>query len=314
MRRSFLFTVLFVIGLVIPTGNALADGAVIAFYTLNQTAADLTGFNPDALITNAPYEDGGVYLNGKYVGTEPDGSMVRTPSVAALDFSAMSVRVDFKISEWPANSRPILFCGSSWRWMGASLTSGGHLTLDYNGFNGPSSSETVSLDVWHTLAMVHDGTTGHLILDGVEVASQNFVPTHGDDRRFITHNGGNGTAFMGHIRNLVVYNGVVQFVAGVGDGDFPVVVNGLRNYPNPFNPATTIAFALQTPATASLTVFDLSGRIVQTLLRDEFLGSGPQGFVWRGTDSRGREMPSGTYFYRLDAGNYSETNRMVLVK
>jgi len=142
--------------------------------------------------------------------------------------------MDFKVSDYPSWQRPILYCGSSWRWMGATMTSGGELFINYNGYTGPASVETVTLDVWHTLAMVNDGTTGHLLLDGQEVASQDFIPNDGNDRRFVTHNGSNGTSFKGHVRNLAVYNGVVNFVAGVGEGT-PSEGHLLRNYPNPFN-------------------------------------------------------------------------------
>jgi hypothetical protein len=313
--RIYLLSIfVFVTCLTLLTGAALAEGTTIAFFTLNQTATDLTGLNGDANILNAPYEDGGVYLNGKYVGSDPDGSMVQTPYVTLLDFAAMSVRVDFKVSEWPSFSRPILFCGPNWRWMGASMTTGGEVYLSYNGTVGPGSIEPVSLDVWHTLAMVYDGTTGHLILDGVEVASKDFIPTHGNDRKFVTHNGGYGTSFKGHVRNLVVYNGVVQFVTGVFGDETPGAVHALGNHPNPFNPATTITFALSATTTTSLRVFDLSGRFVQMLLNEEMLGRGEHELVWSGTDVHGRKMPSGTYFYRLQAGDYTETKRMTMLK
>lgn len=86
------------------------------------------------------------------------------------------------------------------------------------------------------------------------------------------------------------------------------------SYPNPFNPATTITFALPAPAIVSLGIFDVSGRFVQTLLTGEMLEQGVHERVWNGTDSRGRLMPSGAYFYRLDAGEYQETRRMALIK
>ena len=213
MRRFLLPAFVFVSAASLLFGLALAEGTLIAFYTLDQTAADQTGNYADAEIINAPYEDGGVYLNGNYVGSDPDSSSVRTPNVTALDFAALSVYLEFKVSDLPSGGRPILFCGSSWRWMGASMNYNGQVYLSYNGLNGPYSSQTVSMDTWHTLAMIHDGTTGHLILDGVEVGVQDFVPNHHDDRRFVMHNGGNGLAFKGHVRNLRIYNGIEETLA-----------------------------------------------------------------------------------------------------
>lgn len=206
-----LFSTAVLIGVLsLSAGIAQAEGTLIAYYTLNQTAVDQTGNNDDALIYNAPYEDGGVYLNGNYVGSDPDSSMVRTPPVTALDFSSLSVSVEFKICEWPVFNRPILFCGSSWRWMGATLTTNGQIYMNYNGYSGPTSAETVTPGVWQTLAMIHDGTTGRLVLNGVEVLSQDYVPNHNDDRRFVSHNGGNGRAFKGHLRNLRIFNGIEE--------------------------------------------------------------------------------------------------------
>lgn len=314
MSKFLLVTFVVISGLIFSAGGVLAEGTMIAFYSLNQTATDMIGINGDANIVNAPYEEGGVYLNGNYVGTESDSAMVKTPTIAMLDFSSLSVRVDFKISELPSTARPILFCGASWRWMGATLTTNGQIYLNYNGYTGPACVEVVTPGVWHTLAMTHDGTTGRVLLDGVEVLSKDFVPYDGNDRKFVTQNGSNGTAFKGHIRNLVIYNGVVQFVAGVESEGTPVAQSSMRNYPNPFNPATTIAFELPTASTTSLGVYDISGRLVKSLLVGESMVQGSHEIMWDGTDLRGRLMPSGTYFYRLDSGGPPSIGRMTMLK
>jgi len=84
--------------------------------------------------------------------------------------------------------------------------------------------------------------------------------------------------------------------------------------PNPFNPQTTIAFALPSEATVSLRVYDVGGRLINTLLNDERVPAGRNEVVWRGRDADGRVVPAGVYLYRLTAGPFSETKRMVLVK
>jgi len=88
----------------------------------------------------------------------------------------------------------------------------------------------------------------------------------------------------------------------------------LLAYPNPFNPQTTIAFDLPGQATVSLRVFDVAGRLVKTLIGGEAYPSGRHETVWNGRDGVGRQMASGTYFYRLEAGEFQETKRMVLIK
>ena len=88
----------------------------------------------------------------------------------------------------------------------------------------------------------------------------------------------------------------------------------LFSVPNPFNPQTTISFDLPGEMPVNLSVYDVRGRLVDVLIDDEIAGAGRNEIVWRGRDRRGRELPSGTYFYRLEAGGFSETKRMTLLK
>lgn len=85
-------------------------------------------------------------------------------------------------------------------------------------------------------------------------------------------------------------------------------------FPNPFNAMTTIAFEIPKREAVSLRVFDLCGRLVRNLIAGETRGPGRHEFVWNGRDDAGRQVASGTYLYRLEAGEYTETKRMVLVK
>jgi hypothetical protein len=84
-----------------------------------------------------------------------------------------------------------------------------------------------------------------------------------------------------------------------------------QNFPNPFNPATSISFSLPRPVQVKLTVFDLLGREVVTL------ADGPYGagtYTVRFDPSATGRMASGVYFYRLEAGDFSETRRMVMIR
>jgi len=86
-----------------------------------------------------------------------------------------------------------------------------------------------------------------------------------------------------------------------------------QSRPNPFNPSTLIAFRLPAAGDVALKVYDLDGRLVKTLLRSE-MPAGTHQVTWRGRDERGRPVASGTYFYMLEAGDFSQTRRMILVK
>jgi aminopeptidase N len=86
-----------------------------------------------------------------------------------------------------------------------------------------------------------------------------------------------------------------------------------QNYPNPFNPATTIRFRLNEPAAVSLRIYDAAGRLVRALVGTP-LSAGTYARVWDGTDSRGAAVSSGVYLYRLDAGSFSRTRKMILLR
>jgi hypothetical protein len=84
-------------------------------------------------------------------------------------------------------------------------------------------------------------------------------------------------------------------------------------YPNPFNPATTIKFAVQEPATVKLQIFNIKGELVRTLADGEF-SRGLHEKRWNGRDNTGRQAASGMYFYRLQIGGKMFTGRMQMLK
>ncbi len=85
------------------------------------------------------------------------------------------------------------------------------------------------------------------------------------------------------------------------------------NYPNPFNPKTTIRFDLPEAQTVRMTVYGVDGRKIATLL-DEVRGRGAHDVVWYGRDDAGKSVASGTYFFRIEAGPYSQVRKMTLMK
>jgi flagellar hook assembly protein FlgD len=84
-------------------------------------------------------------------------------------------------------------------------------------------------------------------------------------------------------------------------------------WPNPFNPRTTIRFDLPEAGPARLSVFDVAGHLVRTLV-DESLSLGRHEAVWDGLDSSGRAVGSGSYLARLEFGGRIETVGMGLVR
>ncbi len=84
-------------------------------------------------------------------------------------------------------------------------------------------------------------------------------------------------------------------------------------YPNPFNPVTTIRYDLPKESQVQLTVYDISGRVVTTLV-SKFQDSGSYNIQWNGMDVNGNILPSGLYLYRIQAGKFVANEKMLLLK
>ena len=93
----------------------------------------------------------------------------------------------------------------------------------------------------------------------------------------------------------------------------PMAVKLTGNYPNPFNPSTTLSFSLPDTRLIRLEIFNLKGQRVKTLASGE-LASGKHSYVWNGMDDNGRPVSSGVYLYRLQAGDFSASRKMMLMK
>ena len=86
-----------------------------------------------------------------------------------------------------------------------------------------------------------------------------------------------------------------------------------QNFPNPFNPSTTIAFSLKKSQHASLDIFDVRGAHVRTLLQ-RVIEAGNHRAQWDGMDERGSRVASGVYFCRLQAGAFSQTRKLTMLR
>lgn len=102
-------------------------------------------------------------------------------------------------------------------------------------------------------------------------------------------------------------------ISGVPDGGVAMVTRLERAVPNPFNPATTFAFALREAGHARLAIYDAAGRRVRTLL-DGDLPAGHHLVRWDGRDERGETLAAGVYLGRLEAGDFRATERVTLLK
>jgi hypothetical protein len=113
-----------------------------------------------------------------------------------------------------------------------------------------------------------------------------------------------------------VKEGLTSLVPGGVEEDIEALPGSFflaQNYPNPFNASTVVAFNLPRPASAALEIYNLAGESVRTITRG-LLQPGKNQITWDGLDQRGSEVSSGIYFYRLRAGEWSQTRRLSLLR
>ena len=109
-------------------------------------------------------------------------------------------------------------------------------------------------------------------------------------------------------------NEVSITIVGVEEEGIPTKYSVSQNYPNPFNPTTKIKFALPKAAMTKIIIYDLLGRIVQTVLNKE-LEPGYHEIIFDASHTeQGRSMTSGIYFYKIQSGNFIQTKKMILLK
>ncbi len=107
----------------------------------------------------------------------------------------------------------------------------------------------------------------------------------------------------------------VTFIYGgtSSEEDLVIATELKANYPNPFNPTTTISFSLVNAGDVTLKVFNSKGQLVKTLIDREMVAT-DHNVVWHGNDDNGNAVSSGIYFYRMQAKGFSSTQKMMLLK
>ena len=122
------------------------------------------------------------------------------------------------------------------------------------------------------------------------------------------------------VEDIVVGDGeilVIDFEYGFVGSEDPIIIPQMtklhNNYPNPFNPTTTISYDLNNNSKVKLEIFNIKGQKVLTL-EDGEKTAGHHNIVWNGKDSEGSSVSSGVYFYKLDTEDYSSVKKMILMK
>ncbi len=105
----------------------------------------------------------------------------------------------------------------------------------------------------------------------------------------------------------------IEIFSSVEDNILPAVTELCGNYPNPFNPETTISFALKRDSHVTIEIFNIKGGKVRTLVNGD-LPAAYHNVVWDGRDNRGRSVSSGIFFYRMRTDEYQSVKKMIMMK
>jgi 7,8-dihydropterin-6-yl-methyl-4-(beta-D-ribofuranosyl)aminobenzene 5'-phosphate synthase len=164
-----------------------------------------------------------------------------------------------------------------------------------------------------------DSTINRIIQDFKSLGVKKVGPTHcTGDRALALFKEAYGqdyvTLGVGKVIQLPTYPVKVR-EENDGKSDVPNHFKLEQNNPNPFNPSTTIQYAIPEgpEVTARLQIYDIRGCLVRTLV-DGVRGPGMHTAVWKGSDDAGKRIASGVYIYRMEAGGFTNTRKMLLIK
>ena len=152
---------------------------------------------------------------------------------------------------------------------------------------------------------IDDPSISEITLEAVTMENPHHSMTFIYNRREQSDDGG-------QVRTTPEFSTVSLSLSGASEG-LPTSFALEQNYPNPFNPGTWLRFGLPTASTVNLTVYNLLGQEVSTVISGE-LEAGVHSVYWDGSSSAGHQVSSGIYFYRLEANDFVATKKMMLLK
>lgn len=295
----------------------VSDG-IYAQFDGSVDVADITGLASFFGLTNIGSGTAGNHCD---VGPTHDDSRLGIPETDDnIDFEDLMIFAMNYGVVGPAKSQPSVGSTAYLAW--AQLEDGRYVVRvnQANGMQGLRVSGDVSIT---------SVTAGALIAQQDEMAFLTNVGTRLDANVAVM---GTNNAFMGDGELLIINpTGSINFEDLVFDArgsdnsrmevsfeqtsgaPVPSVYSLESNYPNPFNPMTKISFNLPEAQMVKLTVYGLNGRKVASLI-NEHREAGTYDVNWMGRDDKGQLVASGTYFYRIEAGLFSQVRKMTLMK
>jgi hypothetical protein len=146
----------------------------------------------------------------------------------------------------------------------------------------------------------------------VKLDAKNDCPNNSNCPSRLVVSDVNGSALSSNFHEALWTVGSDSFVLD-NDSVSPITYSLSNNYPNPFNPSTVIEFSIAEPSFVNLAIYDASGRIVRTLVSESKVADS-YSLIWDGTNDSGVQVSAGMYLYKINAGSFTETKKMLLVK
>ena len=238
--------------------------------------------------------------------------------VMVTDENQLSDTTDFTLTVNAVNDPPEAF---SVIYPTVSDTFSTHMNSDtLIAFNWEESSD-VDSDVTYTLTIelesfaytdIHENITDTTI----NISSNSFDPllniTSQDEATFTyyVHSSDDEYMILSDIGEFILSREVL----GINDGlSVPETFTLHQNYPNPFNPVTTLQYKLPEDSFVDVTVYDMLGNVVNNLVHTS-QSSGYKSIQWNATNSQGEPVSAGVYLYKIQAGDFVDTKKMILLK
>ena len=200
---------------------------------------------------------------------------------------------------------------------GITVSLSGLLPVELNSFSGSVSGDVVTLK-WSTATEVNNyGFDVQRSTDNETWTKVGFVPGSGNSNSpknySFTDQPSGASSFSYRLKQIDVggafkyYDAITVTISGDNQAKL------LQNSPNPFNPTTTIKYYIPEARQVTLTIYDMLGREVTTLVNQQ-ADAGYHIVYWNGKDRYGESVASGIYLYRLQAGNFVQTKKMIMLK
>ena len=193
------------------SGQDLSRYDKIADYPLSKDGRDITGRYSDIQLQNTHFAQGGVYSNGKYLGTTPGGSFIITPQLSGLTTSHFAFRLSFNVDSLP---NTLFVFGDRWRWLKGEVAYDSTVLITVSKKDGFGRSIRSNYHVdkgeWYTLGFEYDSIVGSFTLymnDTLAGSIQLHSPIEmHNDLRVTNEDAGLGHTFKGYWKDLRLYS------------------------------------------------------------------------------------------------------------